>query len=58
MKDPGEYKIDDFFRTFAIVILVASLILAGRNTPANNDKPTIKTPVPSTKSHHLQTGNA
>jgi hypothetical protein len=58
MENPGQPKLDAFLKTFAIAVLIASLILAGRNSPANNDKPPIKTPVHSTKNHHLQTGNA
>ena len=48
---------DAIFRTFAIAILIASLILAGRNTPPNSDKPP-KSPVHSTRDHNLQVGNA
>jgi hypothetical protein len=48
---------DAIFRTFAIAILIASLILAGRNTPANNDK-LPKSPVHSTRDHNLEVGNA
>jgi hypothetical protein len=48
---------DAIFRTFAIAILIASLILAGRNTPPNNDKPP-KSPVHSARDHNFQVGNA
>jgi len=57
MKYPGQSDKEVFFRTCAIAILIASLILAGRNTSANNEK-TPKSPVHSTKDHNLQTGNA
>jgi hypothetical protein len=50
-------NLDAIFRTFAIAILIASLILAGRNTPANNDKPP-KAPVHSPRDHSLLVGNA
>jgi hypothetical protein len=58
MENPGQPRIDALLKTFAIAVLIASLILAGRNTPPNNDKPPVTTPVHSIKSHHLQTGNA
>jgi hypothetical protein len=57
MKTKGQLNIDAIFRTFAIAILIASLILAGRNTPANNDKPP-KSPVHSAREHNLQVGDA
>lgn len=57
MKNLGYPNMDAIFKTFAIAILIASLILAGRNTPANNDKPP-RSPVHSTKDHNLEVGNA
>jgi hypothetical protein len=57
MKYPGQSDKEAFFRTCAIATLIASLILAGRNTPASNEKAP-KAPVHSIKNHNLQTGNA
>jgi hypothetical protein len=54
MKNPYIHAV---FRTFAIAILIASLILAGRNAPANNDKAP-KSPVHSSRFHNLRVGNA
>lgn len=54
MKNPDR---EAFFRTFAIAMLIISLILAGKNTPPNNEKPP-KSPVHSTRDHNLQVGNA
>jgi hypothetical protein len=58
MKYLGERQIDSLLRSCAIAILIASLLLAGRNTPANNDKPPARVPVHSIKDHNLQVGNA
>jgi len=58
MKSPGKHQIDSFLRSCAIAILIASLVLAGRNTPANNNKPPARSPVHSTMDHNLQVGNA
>jgi hypothetical protein len=58
MKYLGERQIDSLLRSCAIAILIASLLLAGRNTPANNDKPPARAPVHSIKDHNLQVGNA
>jgi len=58
MKNQGERQIDSLLRSFAVAILIASLLLAGRNTPANSDKPPVKTPVHSIRDHNLQVGNA
>jgi hypothetical protein len=57
MKDTNQPSIDAFLKTCAIVVLVASLLLAGRNTSGNNDKPS-KSPVHSTKNHNLLLGDA
>jgi hypothetical protein len=58
MKNPEEHQIDSYLRTFAIAILIVSLILAGKNTPPNTDKPPSKSPVHSIRNHDLQVGNA
>jgi len=58
MKYQGERQIDFYLRSFAVAILIASLLLAGRNTPPNNVKPPVKTPVHSIRDHNLQVGNA
>ncbi len=58
MKSPGEHQIDSFLRSCAIAILIASLLLAGRNTPATNNKPPARSPVHSIRDHDLQVGNA
>jgi len=57
MKDSGQLKIEAFLKTCAIAVLIASLILAGKNTAPNNEKAP-KSPVHSTKNHNLQVGNA
>jgi hypothetical protein len=57
MKNPEESNLDTFFRTFAVAVLVVSLILAGRNAQENSEKhPGI--PIHSIKNHNLQIGNA
>jgi len=58
MKSQGERQIDSFLRSCAIAILIASLILAGRNAPANNEKPPARSPVHSIRDHNLRIGNA
>jgi hypothetical protein len=58
MKSPGEQKLDSFLRTCAIAILIASLLLARRNTPANNEKPPARPPIHSVRDHNLRVGNA
>jgi hypothetical protein len=57
MKSTRQTNIDAFFRTCAIAILVASLLLAGKNTPPNKGK-SPKPPANSTRDHKLQIGNA
>ena len=57
MKNTRRSELDAFLKTCAIAILIASLFLAGRNTPANTGKPP-KSPVQSTKDHNLRVGNA
>lgn len=58
MKNPGERQIDSYLRTFAFAILIASLILAGRNAPAHNNKPPVRIPIHNIRDHDLQVGNA
>jgi len=58
MKNQGEYNLDSFFKSCAIAILIASLLLAGRNTPPNNEKPPARSPVHSARDHNLRVGNA
>jgi hypothetical protein len=57
MKYPGQSEKDAFLRACAIAVLIASLILAGRNSSANNEKPP-KFPIHSTKNQDLQIGHA
>ena len=57
MKDTGQSPTQAFLRTCAIAILIASLLLAGRNTPANNEK-SPRSPLHSIRDHDLRVGNA
>lgn len=58
MKSPGEHQTDSFLRSCAIAILIASLLLAGRNSPAHADKTPVITPVRPIPHHNLQVGDA
>jgi|HubBroStandDraft_2_1064218.scaffolds.fasta_scaffold16739_6 hypothetical protein len=58
MKSSGKHQIDSFLKSCAIAILIASLLLAGRNTPVNNNKSPARPPVHSIRDHNLQVGNA
>ena len=57
MKKPGQSDKETFFKTCAIAILIVSLILAGKNTPPNNEKSPVS-PIHSTRNHNLQAGDA
>ncbi len=57
MKETTSSYTDTTLRTCAIVVLIACLLLAGRNTQPNNEKPQ-RSPVQSTKDHSLRVGNA
>ena len=39
MKDPAKTKMESIARSCAIIVLIASLLLAGRNASSSNDKP-------------------
>jgi hypothetical protein len=57
VKNPGNTNGDTLMRSGAILVLIVSLLLAGRNTSASNVK-TPKIPIHNSQNHHLQTGNA
>jgi hypothetical protein len=57
MKDPAKTKTENFARSCAVIVLIASLLLAGRNASSTNDKP-LKPNVQTTKPQFPQMANA